>query len=255
MKRIYFLIVTMSIIGLANVAHGQATFIWTNGSDVWQDSNAWTTNSGATGAVPGALDNADFTNAGTYYVTLTNSVSVNQVLFNNATLTTATITLDLGTNSFSATQSGGLPPAFEVADVADSTTTVYIATTLLSGAGLNVDSASARILVGRNGIGTLFITNGAVNANSLAMGNGINGRGTVVLSGPATEMFGFAVQIGNSSGSTGNSLVISNSARMEFNTLEVGFTGENGNSLTVDSGLLADYWHRWLHHLRRRWRG
>lgn len=76
------------------------TLIWTNGSDYWQSTTAWQTNgAGGTGGFPGSNDVAVLTNAATYSVTLSSDVlNIRSNLFSNASNTTATVTLNLGTN-------------------------------------------------------------------------------------------------------------------------------------------------------------
>jgi hypothetical protein len=54
-RRLLSVLAGVGWIATALTAHAQATFIWTNGSDVRQDGSAWTTNGGATGAVLPAL--------------------------------------------------------------------------------------------------------------------------------------------------------------------------------------------------------
>ena len=221
----------------AGTSHA-ATYVWTSTapSDVWQDANAWT----PTGGPSGMYDNAFFTNAATYYVTLTNDVSISSNFFSNASNTLATVTLDLGTNLLKLFYNGEDPGAFVVGDGATSTTTVYLASSTVAGKGLYVPG---RLIVGRSGVGTLFVTNGSVFVeNRTTLGYDDGGRGTLVVSGPNTswtnvEMF----MIGNVSNSYGNAVVISNQAvvfvggAFWLGSSDVG-GGSSSNTLLLDSG-------------------
>ncbi|MGD0017609.1 MAG: choice-of-anchor D domain-containing protein [Verrucomicrobiia bacterium] len=221
------------------------TFIWTNGSGYWQSYTAWVTNgTSGTGGYPGFNDSALFTNAATYTVTLSNDVSaIGSNFFSNTSNTLATVTLNLGNYLLNPAYTGTSPGAFLVGDGSRSTTTVYLASSTVSGKGLYVPG---RIVVGRNGIGTLFVTNGNVLVNNTILGNGNNARGTLVISGPsavysnasgASPLF----SIGNATNSFGNALVISNQAVMVVGStfrLGSGSTsgGSSNNTLLLDSG-------------------
>jgi PKD repeat protein len=211
-----------------------ADLMWTNGSDYWQSTTAWVTNgTGGTGGFPGVNDGAYFTNAATYNVTLTDDVTVLSNVFNNASNTTATVTLNLGNYGFTSLV------AFVVGDGSASTTIVYLASSTVPGSGL---LAGNEIAIGVNGIGTLFVTNGTVNvAGSTVLAYGDGSRGTLVLSGPNTIWTnGNKMWIGDNANSFGSSLVISNSASMWVgSTFCLGF-GSGGassnNTFLMDSG-------------------
>ena len=226
------------VVGAGN-SHA-ATLIWTSGSGGnWQSTAAWTTNGGGTNGFPSAADGAWFTNATTYTVTLTNDVSVLSNFFSNASGTNATVTLDLGTNSFSAFTTAVNTNAFLVGDAATSTTTVYLASSTNSGKGLFVTNANAnaRLVVGMNGIGTLFVTNGYVRADTTILGYGAGSRGTLVLSGTNTiftSTGGFT--IGNTDASFGNSLVISNGGTVVNASSYIGYYGSNNSVLVTGTG-------------------
>ena len=213
-----------------------ATLVWTNGDGVWQSTTAWS----PAGGFPGAGDNALFTNAATYYVTLTDDViNIDSNFFSNASNTTATVTLDLNTHELKPIYSGTSPGAFVVADQATSTTTVYLASSTVAGKGLVVPG---RIVVGRYGFGTLFVTNGNVSVVTTILANGAGGSGTIVLSGPNTVWNNSdPLAIGNNSNSFGSTLVISNSAVMDVvGTFRLGSGSSSGgssnNTLLLDSG-------------------
>jgi len=166
---------------LANATNSPAaTLIWTNtnASATWQTISSWNAS-----AFPGAGDWAEFTNGGTYYVTLNADVlNLGSITFNSTKFVTPIVTLDLGGNSLSVINSAGTtPPAFEVADVTSSTVTVYIASSTAVGKGLfvtNVSGTASKLLIGRNGTGILIITNGFVAANATALGNGGSSKGS-----------------------------------------------------------------------------
>src|ERR1017187_1970351 len=106
-----------SVAGAGNAQAADLT--WTNnGDDVWQSATAW---SGAP-AFPGSGDNAFFTNAGTYTVTLNADVLIQSNFFSNASGTTAIVTLNLNTHELNPAYSGNSPGSFVVADGSDSTT-------------------------------------------------------------------------------------------------------------------------------------
>ena len=213
-----------------------ATLIWTNGNDYWQSTTAWA----PAGSFPGSGDNALFTNAGTYYVTLTNDVlNIQSNFFSNASNTTATVTLDLGAYELNPASATKNPGAFNVGDEATSTTIVYLASSTVPGKGLVVPG---RIVVGRYGIGTLFVTNGNVSVATTILGNAEGSGGTLVLSGASTIYNnGSVCAIGNNSNCVGCALVISNSALMTVvSTFRVGSGASQGGTsnctLLVETG-------------------
>ena len=227
----------MLAMGAATSHAAAATLIWTNdGSDVWNSTTAW---DGAP-ASPGPGDNAMFTNAAMYTVTLTSEVmNIQSNFFDNASNTTATVTLNLNTHELNPTYGGTSPGAFVVGDIATSTSIVYLCSSTGVGKGLIV---TARIVVGRSGIGTLFVTNGNVSVANTILANSSSGRGTLVLSGPTVIWnTGSATSIGNASNSFGSTLVISNSASMDVTgSFRVGSgssqSGSSNNTLVLDTG-------------------
>ena len=118
----------------ASAGHA-ATLVWTNGSDFWQTTTAWTTNGGSTGDAPGPADTAYFTNTTAYTVTLNADTTVKELLFANPANSTTTVTLDLGPNSLTLLETGTTAPTvpLEVADVGSSTSIVYVASSTTAG--------------------------------------------------------------------------------------------------------------------------
>ena len=240
-SRRHFAIWALLLASVAGVINSQAaTLVWTTGDDFWQSTTAWTTNlTGGTGSFPGSGDDAYFTNAATYTVTLTSDVlNIQSNFFNNASNTTATVTLNLNTHELNPAYAGTSPGGFVVGDGATSTTTVYLASSTAAAKGLIVPG---RVVVGRNGFGTLFVTSGNVSAGTTILANGSGGRGTLVLSGPTTVWSNISTfAIGNNSNSFGSSLVISNSAMMDVTSsfrLGSGSSsgGSSNNTLLLDS--------------------
>jgi len=223
-----------SIAGVGNARAADLTWI-NNGDGFWQSATAW---SGAP-AFPGSGDNAFFTNAATYTVTLNADVLIQSNFFSNAAGTTAIVTLNLNTHELNPVYSGNSPGSFVVADGSDSTTIVYLASSTVAGKGLVVPG---RAVIGRSGCGTLIVTNGIVTAATTVLANGAGGHGVLVLSGPNVLWNNTATMaIGNNSNSFGSALVISNSASMTVaSTLRVGSGsasgGSSNNTLLLDSG-------------------
>lgn len=228
-----------------NTSRAQATFVWTNtaASGTWQDSLAWTTNGGSTGAVPGPADNANFTNRNsTYTISLTADASVKEFLMLNPANTFQTITLDLGTNSLTLLETGTTAPslAMELGDGGSSTSTLYITGSNIAGKGLYATNSSnaGRILMGRSGIAFLYVTNGFINTIETRSGNGGSGKGTITVSGSGTYWTNSKVFfIGNNVGSAKNALIISNSASLTtVGSFSVGGAASGTNSFLLDSG-------------------
>ncbi|HUI05409.1 MAG TPA: PKD domain-containing protein [Verrucomicrobiae bacterium] len=251
---------TISVFALAlgllmGARNGRAVGLtWTNGNDFWQSTTAWMTNgTGGTGGWPGGGTNTDdgalLTNAGIYTITLTNDVAdVGTIDFQNPAGTKATVTLDLGTNSLSAIKVAGAPSAFTVSDLASSTTTVYLISCTNAGKGLFATNATgdARIIVGRSGTATMYVTNGNVTADTTAIGSSGGGiDSTLVLSGANTYYTNngyFAIAY--TSSNTRNGLVVSNSAVLAVGgTFGVGYIGNSRlNWMLLDSGARLSTW-------------
>jgi PKD repeat protein len=88
----------------------------------------------------------------------------------------------------------------------------------------------------------LFVTNGNVSVANTILANGGGSRGTLVLSGPTVVWSNSAaLAIGNASNTFGNTLVISNSARMDVaGSFRLGSgssqSGSSDNTLLLDTG-------------------
>ncbi len=213
-----------------------ANYYWVGGSDYWQSPTAWS----LAPNFPGSGDNAFFTNAASYSVTLSNGVlNIQSNFFSNASNTTATVTLNLNTYELNPAYTGTAPGAFDIGDTAASTTVVYLASATATGKGLVVPG---RIVVGRNGYGTLIVTNGNVSAATTVLANASGGCGLLVLSGPSVFWTNSAdLAVGNNSNSFGSTLVVSNSAVMVISgTFRVGSGsgdgGSSNNTLVLSSG-------------------
>jgi hypothetical protein len=207
-------------VGAAN-CRAQLTYYWiTNSSDVWQDGNAWTTNGGGglpVGIWPGessGSDDARFTNAATYSVTgAPASLNIASNIFENASNTTATVTMELNGNLL------GVTANFTVASQSNSTTVVYVdapgSTTNNPGIRMPPVSPLGEMNIGRAGDGTLILTNGVIDASTVALGSSAGGRGTLVVSGPNSVFSYSEGNAGFSIGTTdsvGNVLIITNGA-------------------------------------------
>jgi len=252
----------------AEKAHAQLApnFTWTNtaASDVWQDPSAWTSNlcdivsnctAGPTGYYPfenGVFDqNAFFTNSGSLYLKLNNDVLIASNMFDTASNVAATVTLDTGAFQFSANST------FVIGNRAFGSTTLYIASSTnadgnagITGAG--VYTASGALVVGNNGSGTLYITNGAVQVEGVTLGDGDSGQGTVIVSG--SNSFLWCAQssggliVGNSSNSYGNTILITNGGEVgntnfgvsDHGTFRFGSgssqSGSSNNVMTINNG-------------------
>ena len=232
---------------LAGVTTVQAapTYYWTttaaNGN--WSNGGNWGTTNGNVGDYPGNMADgatynasAYFTNAATYNVVVDVFTSnLTNLFFSNFAGTTATITLDLDNNGLAFAAPLATGNSVVVGDSANSTTTVYIAGTPGNQAdGLAV--GLGQIVVGRNGNGTLILTNGEVSTgNATVLGNGSGGQGTVIVTGPNSYWSEKQVTLGGSSNSFGNTFIVSNNASMSFSsTPRIGSSsGEGGSSNNV----------------------
>ncbi|MGD1018675.1 MAG: PKD domain-containing protein, partial [Verrucomicrobiia bacterium] len=235
---VWALVLALGLVMGAVSSQAQINYTWVGGSDYWGDPNAWN----PTGP-PGANNNAFFTNAATYYVTLTNNVSIATNFFSNASNTIATVTLDLGTNH--VTNTALTNDTFVVGETAGSTSIVYIASSTQGQGGL-VDNGP--LAVGGNGVGILYVTNGYVALGTgsdpgLTVGEGTNSRGTLVISGTNTYFNNGREFTVGTPGSYGNSVVVSNSASITISSsFRMGSSSDGGssnNTFILDSGAHA----------------
>ncbi len=208
------------LVGAAN-CRADVDMTWTNGSDVWQSPTAWTTNlcdiasncaAGGTGGWPGQgtpFEDAWFTNAATYYVKLNGNITISTNAFRNNNFTEATVTLDMGVSSIL-----DVTTFVDIGDQANSTTTVYLASNNQPGYQLGGGS----VTIGRNGIGTLIITNGIFSAaaETVSLGTGGGGQGHLIISGPTSHLDCNGLSIGNATNSlAGSSLVLTNGGSLK----------------------------------------
>jgi hypothetical protein len=223
--------------GAVNI-HAQTSFVWTNTAPtgIWQDNNAWlmlpcdivssnTCGTGSGNGFPGfnvgggggsAADEAIFTNAQTYYISFNSTLNVLSNIFDNLSNTLATVTLDVGAHEFEVNTQ------FTCGDARDSTSVVYIASNTINDQGtigfFMPGGSGTGMSIGRNGHGTLNFTNGNASVGAVSIGAGLNGVGTLVVSGPSTTFQfgngsgGFAVA--NNSNSFGNTVIITNGATL-----------------------------------------
>ena len=222
-------------------SHAQQTYFWTNTTgSTWDDPGAWN----PVGGPGGNSATANFQANGVYDVPLTNNFANNSsILFGAASAGgSLTVTLDFGTNIFSAI-SGNANSAsgFVFGQLANSTATVYISVgTLYCTNAANAPSPSdARLIVGRNGPGIVYLTNGTVVVGNTIIANTTGGSNSkLVISGNSYWTNQANISIGNAVGTVNNSLVISNSASLTtLGTFEAGWEGSSSfNTVLVDSG-------------------
>ncbi len=234
------------LVGASNSQAASATWTNTAGS-TFQDSLAWNPNT-----VPGSADTGTFSTPGTYAVTLTAPVIVNQLDFTAPSLSLETVSLNLNGNSLSILKPGSSNPVGLILGDAAGTDVVYLASSTGAGVGLFVtNSASLRVQIGRNGTGSLIVTNGFVQIGQYGLANnqmvvgggpGATTRGTLVLSGPTVTWSNNAsLLIGNSSLSYNCSIAISNYAQLTVvgASISLGSVGSSTNSILLDSNGLV----------------
>ncbi|MGD0057895.1 MAG: hypothetical protein ABSD58_00615 [Verrucomicrobiia bacterium] len=238
-------------------SQAQSTNYWWTGADnngIWEDANNWVLTNGVAATTypanpvtqpPGSeTDVAIFTNSGTYAVTVTTvgNLNIQSNFFNNASNSTATVTLTVNNSGTFYLQGGGTD--FEIADGVDSTSIVYLASSPSPNNGLIVKGTG--FIVGHDGVGTLIFTNGFINTSAsvvVDVGSG-GGNGTVIISGPNTYWEAYQFAIGDTNASYGNSVIISNSASLTAaSTFRIGSSSTTGSSnclfVVTDGGYFA----------------
>jgi hypothetical protein len=126
---------------------------------------------------------------------------------------------------------------------ANSTSIVYLASSTVAQGGI---ASQGAIIIGRNGIGTLYFTNGYVqtlaSSANVSLGTGTGGHGLLVISGPNTSMYDLRqMSVGGTTNIGGGacSVVISNSAFLRIgSSFRVGSAssgGSSSNTFLVDS--------------------
>ncbi|MCG3149122.1 MAG: hypothetical protein PCFJNLEI_02581 [Verrucomicrobiae bacterium] len=223
--------------GLAVVTPAPAANLyWTNttSSGIYSNSGNWNPV-----FVPGeqAIDATIFTNDTDYTVNFTANATLATNYFNGHA---GVVTLDITgytwnlTNGASGSSGNG---AFSVGRDAATTATVYLAGGTVAATNVN---NNAYVIVGGQGKGTFFVTNGTVVANRTQLGSTATGVGKLVLSGAGAYYTNTSTfQIGAAAGSTGNSLVISNGASLtSIGAFTMG-NSSDGNSLLITNGTLT----------------
>ena len=191
----------------------------------------------STGATPVDSDTAVFTNEDAITVNLgADTALMSGTIISNHT---GVITINGNNHIWNATNS------FRIG-IADSTSTVYLASGTLAASNPNTANSQLRIAdsISTNPaivscVATLFVTNGTVAADAGSVGAASNSVGTLIISGNGfyTEGLtasGSSLTIGTSS--SGNSLIVTNGGRLFVDgTLTVG----NNVVLTNNSMLLS----------------
>ncbi len=209
-------------------------FIWTNTAAVgnWSDCSNWLkTGIGIDNGncYPGQNfgtgidDAAIFTNPRTYKVVIDiDPATVGSNYLSNASNTTATVTFELnGVNHFNV-QIGG-DNAFIIGEHVASTTTVYMSSW---GSGpYDGYSCLGRHILGRNGCGTLILTNGIMTTGTASFGTGAGSSGHLLVYSPT-------VHVTNNAGPY--SVIYTN-----LSELNIGSTNSYGNSVVVSNGGLV----------------
>jgi len=226
--------------GAATTKAAGITYNWTNTTGAaFNDPYAWTPTNG-----PGTnLDTANFSVTGVFEVPLTNNFSgIGSLQFGAAggSGNNLTVSLNFGTNIF-AGLSGNTTSASGFVFGQGGNTIVYISVGTMYCTNANATPSNARLIVGRNGPATVFLTNGTVVSGNLVIGNSTNANGSqLVISGPNSYWTNQAtVTLGNGANTSGDSLVISNSGSMTMlKALDVGTltAASSSNSVLVDTG-------------------
>src|SRR5207245_1902137 len=126
--------------------------------------------------------------------------------------------------------------AFVVARDANTTANVFMVSGTLNTTGYVTFS---RMIIGANGQGTFTVTNGLVRNNTAILGDQAAGRGTLTIAGPSTLWTngGLSATFNLGSLSSGNSVIISNGAKLVTGngTIGTSATGVNNTMLITDA--------------------
>jgi len=216
------LLILMMIVGLeaSQPSASAANYSWTNTANTanFSSSGVWSTN-----GTPGIADTVNFTNNLAYTVQFTSGVTNKQANFNGGT-----VTLAITGNTWTLQTNAAI--GFSIANTTSTTATVYfVGGTLV----VTNNGESLQIGTGVLGSGTFYITNGTVLATNTYLGGTSSGSGTLVLSGSGTVYTNYGLfYVGQASGSSSNSLVVSNTAIL--NALGGLTFGKNsGNNLLI----------------------
>jgi hypothetical protein len=241
-------------------SQAQSNFYWDGSVAVgnWADANNWfTTNSAGNFATgfdwPGDPSNPNdanyqadfawFTNSGTFNVSLAGPTTFidNSNVFANASGTVQNVSINIAAGH---TFLPGGQDCIVVGQNAGATSIVSITTS--SGGTFNPGGLGGTVRVGKNGYGTFLVTNQTVVnyvGATFTLGGGTNSQGVLIIANPGT-----VVNMGTTSGghlnvgggnSSGNTLILSNFARLNCPNLRVGCTsgsGSSNNVMIVDSG-------------------
>jgi len=233
-------------IGTAN-CHAQTNhddFVWAgSASGLWQNAANWSSN-GVTGvAWPGengpATDNAWFTNAGTFNVSLNALIQFGSNMFANASNTTATVTINAGSYEFdSAIPDNNV--AIDIGEIQGATSIVYFVTT---GAG-EITTGAGAVVIGKNGYGMLVLTNTQVvllGQTAISLGGAPTATGVLIVSGTNTYVNNSGnghLNVGENGGNGGCTVIISNSASLSTENLRLGgdSDGSTSNNTMIVTG-------------------
>jgi len=251
------------------VAQDEPDFVWIVGNGTWNTGSSWATNLydyyntntmaetcratslpndvntnlnacgfGGSGSFPqDAYQRALFTNAATYTVTMSGSVSTGSNVFQNASNTAAIVTLDLNGKTLEPQDS------WAVATKRGSTTTVYIVDSgPLHNGTLKVHGNPT---IGVNGFGTVYFNAGTIDngGGSVNLGTGDDGRGILWVSGSSAWLQpNSQISVGNDpqGDPQGSMLVVSNGAHAfcssSFRVGSGSGKGGTSNNLVVVDG-------------------
>ncbi|MCG3147896.1 MAG: hypothetical protein PCFJNLEI_01337 [Verrucomicrobiae bacterium] len=225
-----------AILALATGSGQAASLIWTNttASGDYTDANNW-----APVGVPGvgSTDATIFTNDTSYTVQFPASAILASNFFNGHA---GVVTLDISGASWTLTNNANgtasdARAAFVVAQALNTTATVYLAGGTLAVTN-SAGTSTPNLIIGGQGVGEFRITNGTVISTQTKLGTRDGGRGTLVIAGSGAYYTNSSTfNVGTFSTSTGNALIISNSALfISGGSLTIG-NGSGGNSMLVDS--------------------
>jgi len=221
------------LVGAVN-SSAQTTNFWIGGSGDWDDGSNW-----SLGSPPSSTVIVAYTNAATYSINVNDSVLVKSNVFSNPNFTEADVTLNIASPNQLDTS-----VQLTLGDQGNSTNTVYLGSYGSGATGGFIFEAGSGITIGRNGIGTLVVTNGqfyALNCNAV-LGSGSGAQGHLVISGPSSSFICSGLGIGNQTNSLGGStLVISNSGTLYASSSfrlgsGSGGGGSSNNMVELDAG-------------------
>ena len=223
------LALTLGLVLGVTSAQSQTTDTWIANSGTFGVAGNWDT-----AQVPQGGDTLHFTNENSFTVNLgANTAVLRETVISNHT---GAVTINANGNTWSVTNS------FRIG-IADSTSTVYLASGTLSVVG-SISNAQLRVADSTTNlfgcVGMLFITNGTVQADAGNVGAASNSVGTIVITGNGVYEQGplgngSTLTIGSSSG--GNQLIVTNGGKLFVDgTLTVGNNVFATNNVMVLSG-------------------